>query len=89
MPGLVQFILGFGLSHQLALEERRASYLLLVESYNLNEELYESSGALLQSELRVMDQMKVMTAKFEEPVKEVNKIEKRNFLSQLKELGNE
>ncbi|MCU7999442.1 GIY-YIG nuclease family protein [Shewanella sp. SM101] len=89
VPGLVQFILGFGLSHQLALEERRASYLLLVESYNLNEELYESSGALLQSELRVMDQMKVMTAKFEEPVKEVNKIEKRNFLSQLKELGNE
>ncbi|WP_044734640.1 GIY-YIG nuclease family protein [Shewanella algae] len=89
VPELVQLILGFGLSHQMALEERRASYLLLVESYNLNEDLYESAGILLQSELRVMNQMNAMTAKFEEPLNEVTKIEKRDFLSRLKEFDNE
>lgn len=89
VPKLVNFILGFGLSHQMALEERRASYLLLVESYNLNEELYESAGALLQSELRVMDQMNAMKSKFEDAAPQISKIEKRDFLSQLKEFGNE
>lgn len=90
VPKLVELILGFGLSHQIALEERRASYLLLVDGFTLNEELYESAGSLLQSELRVIDKMNSMTAKFNEcTTNEVNKIDKRDFLSQLKEFDNE
>nr|WP_238933786.1 GIY-YIG nuclease family protein [Aliivibrio sp. S10_S31] len=89
VPSLVQFILGFGMSHQMAFEERRASYLLLVDGYNLNEELYASAGKLLQSEFRLMEKMNTMTASFKVPVNEFNSIEKRDFLSQLKGFDNE
>jgi len=89
VPKLVQYILGVGLSHKMALEARRSSYLQLIESYNLSEELYESAGALLQSELRVMNHMNIMKAKFEKPSIKVNTIKTRDFLGQLKGYGNE
>ncbi|MFY8328772.1 GIY-YIG nuclease family protein [Pseudoalteromonas sp. ZZD1] len=89
VPKLVQYILGVGLSHKMALEARRSSYLQLVESYKLSEELYESAGALLQSELRVMNHMNIMKAKFGKPSIKVNTIKTRDFLGQLKGYGNE
>jgi|TARA_Y100001973_G_C5209118_1_gene344004 hypothetical protein len=87
VPKLVQFIMGFGISHQMALEERRASYLLIVDSYNLNQELHESACALLQSEVRVCEKMKTMTSKLKEPTPEIKKIEKSDLLSKIKEFN--
>lgn len=89
VPDLVQFILGVGMSHQMALDERRASYILLIESYNLNDSLYESAETLLQSEVSVINKMQAMSSRFEESSSEVDAIEKRNFLKQIKGFNNE
>lgn len=89
VPKLVECILGFGKSHKMAAEERKAAYILLVDSYHLNTEIYESASLLLQTELGVMDKMNTLTSKLKEPSNEVKKIERRDFLSQLKDLNNE
>lgn len=89
VPKLVEFILGFGLSHQLAFEERRESFMVLVNSYNLNKELHESADLLVRSEIRVMTKMNDMKKKFEQQTNDINMIERRDFLGQLKGFDNE
>jgi len=89
VPSLVKFILGFGVSHQIALEERKASFMLLVDSYNINEQLYGASQTLLQSELRVAEKIRALEVNFTKPSTKIRVIEKRDFLSQLDGFENE